>query len=71
MMRWRGGVVSVLVFAMSSVALAEPQLGAQSAKLLLTRAGFAPSDAEVAAHASLSYTAVVLQRHFERVRFIC
>jgi uncharacterized protein (DUF1800 family) len=60
MMRWRGGVVSTLVFAMSSVALAaEPQLGAQGAKLLLTRAGFAPNDAEVAAYASLRHTAAV------------
>ena len=60
MMRWLGGVVSVLVFAISSVALAaEPQLGAQGAKLLLTRAGFAPNDAEVAAYASLSHTAAV------------
>lgn len=60
MRRWLGGVVSGLVFAMGSVALAaEPQLGAQGAKLLLTRAGFAASDAEVAAYASLSHTAAV------------
>ena len=38
---------------------AEPQLGAQGAKLLLTRAGFAPNDAEVAAYASLSHAAAV------------
>jgi uncharacterized protein (DUF1800 family) len=60
MMRWFGGAMSVLVFAMSGVALAaEPQLGAQGAKLLLTRAGFAPNDAEVAAYASLSHRAAV------------
>jgi len=56
-MRWFGGAMSVVVFAMSGVALAaEPQLGAQGAKLLLTRAGFAPNDAEVAAYASLSHS---------------
>ena len=60
MRRWLGGVVSGLVFAMGSVALAaEPQLGAQGAKLLLTRAGFAPNDADVAAYASLTHTAAV------------
>jgi uncharacterized protein (DUF1800 family) len=59
-MRWFGGAMSVLVFAMSGVALAaEPQLGAQGAKLLLTRAGFAPNAGEVAAFASLSHPAAV------------
>ena len=60
MTRWLGAVVSGFVFAMGSVALAaEPPLGAQGARLLLTRAGFAPTGAEVAAYASLGHTAAV------------
>ena len=60
MMRWLGGAVSAVLLAMSSVVpAAEPQLGAQGAKLLLTRAGFAPSDAEIAEYSALSHTAAV------------
>ncbi len=51
-------MASTLAFSGLAVA-AEPQLGAQGAKLLLTRAGFAPNDAEVAAYASLSHAAAV------------
>ncbi|HVE90013.1 MAG TPA: DUF1800 domain-containing protein [Burkholderiaceae bacterium] len=60
MTRWLAGVVSVLVLAASSVApAAEPALGAQGAKLLLTRAGFAPNGAEIAAYSTLSHAAAV------------
>ncbi len=60
MMRWLAGLVSVLLLAISGVApAAEPPLGAQGAKQLLTRAGFAPSDAEIAAYSTLSQTAAV------------
>ena len=60
MTRWLGSVMLGLVFAMSGAVLAaESQLGAQGARQLLTRAGFAPSDAEVAAYASLSHAAAV------------
>ncbi len=59
MRRWIGGFVAVLVLSASSVAAAQPQLGAHGAKLLLTRAGFAPSDADVAAYAALSHAAAV------------
>mgnify|MGYP003498816027 CR=1 FL=1 len=47
MMRWRRGAVLVLMFAVSGVALtAELQLGAQGAKMLLTRAGFSVTHTE-------------------------
>ena len=60
MMRWLGGMVAAWVLALSSVALAaEPPLGAQGAKLLLTRAGFAPSGADVAVYARLTHAAAV------------
>ncbi|HVG05639.1 MAG TPA: DUF1800 domain-containing protein [Burkholderiaceae bacterium] len=60
MTRWLVGVVSVLVLVASSVApAAEPALGVQGAKLLLTRAGFAPNDDEIAAYSTLSHAAAV------------
>ncbi len=60
MTRWLSGLVSILLFAMSSVVVAgAPQLGAQGAKQLLTRAGFAPSDADVASYAPLTHAAAV------------
>lgn len=60
MMRWLGGMVAALVFAVSGAAQAtEPPLGAQGAKLLLTRAGFAPSAADVAEVARLTQAAAV------------
>ena len=60
MMRWLASTVSIIVLAVSGAApAAEPALGAQGAKLLLTRAGFAPSDAEIAAYSTLSHTAAV------------
>ena len=60
MMRWLAGLVSVLLLAISGVVpAAEAPLGAQGAKQLLTRAGFAPSDAEIAAYSWLTHTAAV------------
>ena len=59
-MRWLGRLMVALTLAFSGLTVAaEQQLGAQGAKLLLTRAGFAPNDAEVAAYASLSHAAAV------------
>ena len=57
MMRWLGRLMMASTLAFSGLTVAaEPQLGAQGAKLLLTRAGFAPNDAEVAAYAALSHS---------------
>ena len=55
---WTADGIDACVISGLTVA-AESQLGAQGAKLLLTRAGFAPNDAEVAAYAALSHTAAV------------
>ena len=60
MKRWVSGVIALLALmgAVSAVA-AEAQLGEQGARLLLTRAGFAPSGAEVAVYAPLTHTVAV------------
>ena len=59
MTRWLGVVVAVLTLCVGSVAAAEPLLGTQGARLLLTRAGFAPSDTDVAAYSALTQRAAV------------
>ena len=60
MMRWLGGFWLIAMLACNGLAAAaEPELGAQGAKLLLTRAGFAPNDGEIAAYARLTHTAAV------------
>jgi uncharacterized protein (DUF1800 family) len=60
MMRWLSGLIAASMLAFTSISgAAEPQLGAQGAKLLLTRAGFAANDAEVAAYAAFTHTAAV------------
>ena len=59
MMRWLGALVATLVFGLSTVAFAAEPLGATAARLLLTRAGFAPNDAEVASYARLTHAAAV------------
>ncbi len=60
MTRWLSSMLAACVLTLSSGALAaEPPLGAQAARLLLTRAGFAPSDADVAGYARLSHAAAV------------
>ena len=53
-----GVLVAALTLSFSAVA-ADAQLGTQGAKLLLTRAGFAPADAEVATYATLTHRAAV------------
>ena len=59
MKRLIGGlIVSMLAFCAQPMAAA-PQLGSQGAKQLLTRAGFAPNDAEVAAYSTLTHAAAV------------
>ncbi|MGH6610807.1 MAG: DUF1800 domain-containing protein, partial [Burkholderiaceae bacterium] len=60
MMRWFAALIAVLSFAATSGA-AETQLGAQRAKLLLTRAGFAPNDAEITKYATLTHAQAVDQ----------
>ncbi len=59
MTRWLGVVVAVLTLCVGSVAAAEPLLGTQGARLLLTRAGFAPGDTDVAAYSALTQRAAV------------
>ena len=60
MMRWLGRLVSASAFAVSGLRLRLSRSSVhKGAKLLLTRAGFAPNDAEVAAYASLSHAAAV------------
>ena len=59
MRRWLVGAGAALVLASTSVALAAEPLGAPGARLLLTRAGFAPNDADVAGYARLSHAAAV------------
>lgn len=60
MIRRLGAIVSALLLVFANAApAAEAALGAQGAKLLLTRAGFAPSDADVSAYANLTHTAAV------------
>ena len=54
----RIGVLLALLLAFGAVA-AEPQLGPQGARLLLTRAGFAPADADVANYSTLTHRAAV------------
>ncbi len=59
-MRWMNGMIVASTLAFSALGIAaEPQLGTQGAKLLLTRAGFAPDGAEVAAYAGLTHAAAV------------
>ncbi len=57
-MRRLGVVIAMLTLSFSAIA-AEPQLGAQGARLLLTRAGFAPADADVATYSTLTHRAAV------------
>ena len=57
-MRRLGVLLALLMLAFGAVA-AEPQLGAQGARLLLTRAGFAPADADVATYSTLTHRAAV------------
>src|SRR5688572_13303324 len=54
----RLGVLLVLL-TLSFSTSADPQLGNHAAKLLLTRAGFAPADADVATYARLTHRAAV------------
>ncbi len=55
----RVGVLLVLLTLSFSTPAADPQLGNHAAKLLLTRAGFAPADADVATYATLTHRAAV------------
>ena len=59
MKRWIYGLLFVLSTAVGVAADAAELLGDQRAKLLLTRAGFAPSDADVTAHATLTHKQAV------------
>ncbi len=58
MMRRFAVLFAMLMLAFNSVA-AEPTLGAPGARQLLTRAGFAPNDADVATYSSLTHKAAV------------
>lgn len=58
MMRRLGAVFALSMLAFSGIA-AEPQLGTQGARHLLTRAGFVPDDAEVATYSALTHKAAV------------
>ena len=58
-MRWLGGAVAALVLASTTVAFAAEPLGATGARLLLTRAGFAPNDGDVGGVARLTHAAAV------------
>ncbi|HYM48208.1 MAG TPA: DUF1800 domain-containing protein [Burkholderiaceae bacterium] len=58
MMRRLGVLFALLMLAFNSLA-AEPQLGTQGARLLLTRAGFAPNDTDVATYSALTHRAAV------------
>ncbi len=55
----RLGVLLVLLTLSFGAVAADPQLGNQGAKLLLTRAGFAPADADVATYSTLTHRAAV------------
>lgn len=57
-MRRLGVLFAMLMLAFGSVAT-EPPLGTQGARQLLTRAGFAPNDAEVATYSALTHKAGV------------
>ena len=57
-MRRLSVLLALLMLSFGSGA-AEPQLGAHGARLLLTRAGFAPADADVATYAPLTHRAAV------------
>lgn len=56
MKRW---LIAVLLLAASGIAIAAEPLGASGARLLLTRAAFAPSEADVATYAPLTHPAAV------------
>ena len=58
MMRRLAVLFAMLMLAFSSVG-AEPTLGTQGARQLLTRAGFAPNDADVITYSSLTHKAAV------------
>jgi len=58
MMRRLAVLFAMLMLAFNSVA-AEPPLGIQGARQLLTRAGFAPSDLDVATYSALTHKAAV------------
>ena len=58
MRRQLGALLGLLMFSLGAVA-SEPQLGDQGARLLLTRAGFAPADADVSTYSRLTHRAAV------------
>ncbi len=55
-MKW---LIAMVMLTVSGIALPAEPLGASGARLLLTRAGFAPNDADVATYAALTHTAAV------------
>lgn len=57
-MRRLGVLLALLMLSFSAVA-AEPKLGTQGARLLLTRAGFAPGDTDVVTYSTLTHKAAV------------
>ena len=59
MTRAVGLFAALMLWAGTALAAAEPPLGTQRARLLLTRAAFAPSDADVAAYSALTHAAAV------------
>ena len=58
MRRQLGALLALLMLSLGAVA-SEPPLGDQGARLLLTRAGFAPADADVSTYSRLTHRAAV------------
>ena len=61
MLRVLGVLAALMLWVGSACAASEPPLGPHQARLLLTRAGFSPSDADVSTYSALTHAGAVDQ----------